>query len=115
MFKIITCLADKIHNLDDEWFLNLLPQLNISSVENKAFKIRSLWNYLVNSKSKKLSNSELMIEFEAGGVTKEHIEFAKNKFSDKSFEISDYITYIPLFLTMHNRIVKDPLKLYEAI
>ncbi len=56
-----------------------------------------------------------MIEFEAGGVTKEHIEFARNKFSDKSFEISDYITYIPLFLTIHNRIVKDPLKLYEAI
>ncbi len=116
MFKIITCLAEKITNLDEEWFFSLLPKLDISSVENKAFKIRSLWNYLVNTKTKMLTNHELMIEFEAGGVTKEHIDFARRKFSDKLyFEITDYITYIPLFLCIHSRIIKNPLGKYEAI
>ena len=116
MFKIITSLAEKITNLDDEWFFSLLPKLDISSVENKAFKIRSLWNYLVNAKTKMLTNQELMIEFEAGGVTKEHIDFARRKFSDKLyFEITDYITYIPLFLCIHSRIIKNPLGKYEAI
>ncbi len=116
MFRIIISLAEKIRCLDDQWFFNVLPQLDIKSVENKAFKIRRLWSHLVNTKSKKLTNQDLMIEFKAGGVTNEHIEFARNKFSDKFYiDITDFITYIPLFLTMHNRIIKDPFGIYEAI
>lgn len=116
MFKIITSLANKINKLDDEWFYNLLPQLDILSVENKAFKIRSLWNYLVNSKTKSLSIKDLIIEFEAGGVTREHVEYAKKKFEDNLyFDITDYVTYIPLFLYIHDRIIKDPFGKYDQI
>lgn len=116
LFKIITSLAEKISNLDNEWFFNLLPQLDIDSVENKAFKIRRLWSYLVNSKTKTFTRYDLLIEFEAGGVTREHIEFARRKFSDNLyFEITDYITYIPLFLLIHDRIVNNPFGKYEAI
>jgi len=63
MFRIIISLAEKIQCLDDEWFQNVLPKLDIKSVENKAFKIRRLWSHLVNAKSKQLTNRELMIEF----------------------------------------------------
>ena len=32
MFRIIISLAEKIRCLDDEWFFNVLPQLDIKSV-----------------------------------------------------------------------------------
>ena len=61
----------------------------------------------VNPTTKTLSIYELIIEFEAGGVSKEHIEYAKTKFSGKLyFDITDYLTYIPLFLYIHSKIGK---------
>ena len=53
---------------------------------------------------------DLMIEFEAGGVTPEHLAFARSKFSNKShFDLLDYLSYIPLFVYIHDRIVRNPL------
>lgn len=64
---------------------------------------------MVNPKTKTFSIYELIIEFEAGCVSKDHIEYAKRKFADKLyFDITDYLTYIPLFLFIHDRIVKNP-------
>ena len=89
----------------------MLPQFDLSTIENKVFKVKNLWNFLVDRTTKSIIISELMVEFEAGGVTKEHIEFAKQKFSFKySFDILDYLTYIPLFVFIHDRIIKNPLE-----
>ena len=111
LFRIILALANKINYLDEDWFKSKLPQFDMSSIENKMFKVKNLWNCLVNPFKKTFLIRDLMIEFKAGGVSEEHIEFAKQKFSNKkSFDLIDYLTYIPLFVFMHDQIVKNPLK-----
>ena len=65
---------------------------------------------MVNSSTKTIDIDDLMIEFCAGGVTNEHLEFARDKFAQKSqFDLLDYLKYIPLFVYIHDRIVQNPL------
>jgi hypothetical protein len=109
MFNILVALARRVNHLDEKWFGDILPQLDLSTIENKMFKVRSLWSYLVDNRTKTINIAELLIEFEAGGVTREHIDYAREKFKEKeSFDLLDYLTYIPLFLFIHDRIVVNP-------
>jgi len=109
VFIILNALAQRIKHLDDTWFMNLLPQMNMSTVENKMFKVKNLWKFLADQKSKTISVSELMIEFAAGGVTGPHIDFAREKLSKKlTFDLLDYISYVPLFVYIHDKIVVNP-------
>lgn len=110
LFSLIMALAARINHLDDDWFKNMLPSLDLSTVENKVFKAKHLWKVLSDARTRTIDMHDLMIEFEAGGVTAEHVQFAREKFSDKSeFDILDYLSYIPLFVYIHDRIVSNPL------
>ena len=108
-FSVVLALGKKINELDDEWFYNLLPTLNALSIENKVFKVKNLWNFLVDKETKTVRLDELLIEMQAGGVTQEHLKYAKEKFVGKSyFDLLDYLTYIPLFVHIHQKIIRDP-------
>lgn len=75
-------------------------------------KIKNLWSILVNPLNKTIDMDDLMIEFCAGGVTSQHLAFAREKFAceQKShFDLLDYLKYIPLFVFIHDRIVRNPL------
>ena len=116
LFTIMTALAQRIQFLDTDWFLNLLPKLDLTSVENKVFKVKNLWNHLVDPQSRTICIEDLMVEFEAGGVTNEHVQFARMKFAHKaSFDLLDYLSYIPLFIYMHDRIISNPLDQLQDI
>lgn len=39
LFTLIVSLAYRIKHLDDDWFNNMLPNLDLSTVENKMFKV----------------------------------------------------------------------------
>jgi hypothetical protein len=109
VFNILTALAFRINYLDDKWFKNVMPQLDLSTIENKMFKVRNLWNFLVDRQTKTINMRDLLIEFEAGGVTHQHVEYAREKFRDKQyFDLLDYLTYIPLFVYIHDRVVDNP-------
>jgi hypothetical protein len=109
LFNILAALAHRVSQLDDKWFRNILPQLDLSTIENKMFKVRNLWSYLADKRTRTVNIPELLVEFEAGGVTREHVEYAREKFGDKeSFDLLDYLTYIPLFVHIHDRIVLNP-------
>lgn len=109
LFAIMVSLAQRVKCLDSDWFQNVLPKLNMASVENKVFKVKNLWNHLVDRQSKTLCIEDVLTEFEAGGVTHEHVMFARDKFSTKThFDLMDYLTYIPLFVYMHDHIVENP-------
>ena len=116
MFCVIAALGQRIQHLDDDWFHNLLPRLDVESVENKVFKVKKLWNFLVDIDTKRVKLKDLMIEMRAGNVTNEHIQYAEEKFSEKpSFDLLDYLTYIPLFIHIHEKIVLDPFNKKDII
>ncbi len=116
VFIILNALGQRIKHLDDTWFMNLLPQMNMSTVENKMFKVKNLWKFLADPKSKTISVSELMIEFAAGGVTGPHIDYARDKLSTKlTFDLLDYISYVPLFVYIHDKIIVNPFNRKDEI
>ena len=54
----------------------------------------------------------LCVELLAGGLTDEHLDFVKNKFNRTKkgyLEYMDFLTYVPLFVELHDRIVSNPL------
>jgi hypothetical protein len=115
-FCVIAALGQRIQQLDDEWFRNLLPRLDLKSVENKVFKVKKLWDFLVDQDTKRVRLDDLMIEMKAGGVSNEHIVYAQEKFSDKiSFDLLDYLTYVPLFIHIHEKICINPFNQNDQI
>lgn len=60
----------------------------------------------------KAGAANLLVELTAGGLTSEHVELVVRKFNrDQTgiIDFLDFLTYIPLFLEIHSRIVDDPL------
>lgn len=116
LFSLILALASRIKHLDDNWFSNMLPQFDLYTIENKVFKIKNLWNYLADQYTKTIYINDIIIEFEAGGVTSGHVNYAREKFSGKThFDLLDYLTYIPLFVHIHDRIISNPLSIKQEI
>ncbi|CAF0792970.1 unnamed protein product [Brachionus calyciflorus] len=116
LFTIIMSLANRISNLDDNWFSNMLPQYDLFTIENKVFKVKNLWTHLADRETKLIYINDVLIEFEAGGVTSKHVQYAKEKFSQKTyFDLIDYLSYIPLFVHIHDKIVTNPLIIKQDI
>jgi hypothetical protein len=111
LFQLMTALGHRIKYLDDTWFFNILPTMDMSSIENKLFKVKNLWKIFVDDATNKISVKNILVEFSAGGVTDGHVEYARKKFSDRlNFDFLDFLTYLPLFIFMHDRIVSNPLE-----
>ena len=56
--------------------------------------------------------NSLCVELQAGGLTAEHLSFVTDKFNttQKGYvEYMDFLTYVPLFVELHDRIVSNPL------
>jgi len=56
--------------------------------------------------------SSFGVELIAGGLTKDNLEFVTRKFNrtQKGYvEYMDFLTYVPLFVELHDRIVENPL------
>lgn len=54
----------------------------------------------------------LSVELIAGGLSKEHLDFVTDKFNrtQKGYvEYMDFLTYVPLFVELHDRICSNPL------
>ena len=59
-----------------------------------------------------VTSSSLAVELQAGGLTMEHVEFVVNRLNHQNkgiVEFLDYLTYVPLFLEIHDSISGNPL------
>jgi len=59
-----------------------------------------------------VTTSSLGVELQAGGLTQEHVEYVVDRLNheDKGFvEFLDYLTYVPLFVEIHDAIYGNPL------
>ncbi|GFO37374.1 mucin-5ac-like isoform x4 [Plakobranchus ocellatus] len=57
--------------------------------------------------------SSLAVELTAGGLKPEHTKHVLNKFNRESrgvIDFLDFVTYVPLFVEIHKRIISDPLR-----
>ena len=59
-----------------------------------------------------MTTSSLAVELQAGGLTAEHVDYVVNRLNheDKGIvEFLDYLTYVPLFVEIHDNISGNPL------
>ena len=54
----------------------------------------------------------LAVELQAGGLTADHVEFVVERLNNEGkgrVEFLDYLTYVPLFVEIHDNISGNPL------
>ena len=59
-----------------------------------------------------MTTSSLAVELQAGGLTHEHVEFVVDRLNHDNkglVEFLDYLTYVPLFVEIHDSISGNPL------
>ena len=59
-----------------------------------------------------VTTGSLAVELQAGGLTQEHVEFVVDRLNHEGkglVEFLDYLTYVPLFVEIHDAISGNPL------
>lgn len=71
---------------------------------------QTLWECSVDAETKTLSLDDLCVELRAGGVSYEHEEHVREKLQHlRRLDLLDFLTYVPLFIMIHESVVENPL------
>ncbi|KAL5015365.1 hypothetical protein ScPMuIL_009635 [Solemya velum] len=115
LFSIVAALSEKVTQLDPI-LRKLLNKLDYNALNVKMSRCKELFSLLQDDEIVPNGNalaSTLKVELIAGGMTPEHTIYVLNKFNRDGkglVDFLDFVMYIPLFITIHERIVKDPLR-----
>ena len=72
--------------------------------------LQRLWEVNVDPETKNIPLSQLWVELQAGGVTKEHELDAKHTLRHlHALDLFDFLTYMPLFIMIHRAVIENPL------
>ncbi|XP_067665436.1 uncharacterized protein [Haliotis asinina] len=115
LFSVIAALSEKVTQMDPI-LKNLLNKFDYNALDVKMEKCKELFSLLedddIGTPAGGAPASTLALELTAGGLRPEHISCVLSKFNREGkgmFDFMDFVTYIPLFIEIHQRIVHDPL------
>lgn len=109
MFSVLAALSQRISALD-HWMKNIIGSMDFKTLEMKMFKCKTLWECNVDEDSNRISLDQLCVELRAGGVSLEHELEVRDKLSHlHSLDLLDFLTYVPLFIMIHESVVNNPL------
>ncbi|XP_077117224.1 uncharacterized protein LOC143773761 [Ranitomeya variabilis] len=102
-------LAQKIAALDS-FMRSLIDHMDFKALELKLYKAKQLFLCNIDAESRSISVEQLLLELKAGGISREHEEAAQLELSHiKKLDILDFLTYLPLFVLIHNSVISNPL------
>ena len=71
---------------------------------------QTLWECNVDLDTNKISLEQLCVELRVGGVSLDHEQEVKDRLKHlKALDLLDFLTYIPLFIMIHESVVDNPL------
>ncbi|XP_056430516.1 uncharacterized protein LOC130369371 isoform X2 [Hyla sarda] len=109
LFAVMASLAQKIAALDS-FMRSLIDHMDFKALELKMYKAKQLFLCNIDAESKSISVEQLLVELKAGGISREHEEAAQLELSHiKKLDILDFLTYLPLFVLIHNSVISNPL------
>ncbi|XP_053138851.1 uncharacterized protein LOC128339263 [Hemicordylus capensis] len=122
LFCVVAALSEKITQLDPV-IKRLLNKLDFEALSIRIEKAKQLWHLLQENEEEKEKQTNrrsqgsvrirrLAVELAAGGYSWESINFALQKFNRTEagvLSFLDFVTYIPLFVEIHEGIVQNPL------
>lgn len=113
LFTIIAALSEKVTQLDPV-IRKLINNFNYNALDIKMEKCKELFELLESEHMPKgaAQAASLAVELTAGGLRPEHTRYVLNKFNRDSkgiIDFLDFVTYVPLFVEIHKRIINNPL------
>ncbi|XP_078359153.1 uncharacterized protein LOC144643701 [Oculina patagonica] len=109
LFSVIAAFSQRVAVLD-EFAKILISKLDFRELDFKLQRAKRLFLCYVDEAKKTISLEELMLGLTAGGLTAEQKEQTlKILGRTASLDFLDFLTYIPLFIHIHDHILQDPL------
>ncbi|KAK6187815.1 hypothetical protein SNE40_005756 [Patella caerulea] len=109
LFSVLAALSTRISSLDS-WTKNIIGNMDFKTLEMKLFMCKTLWECNVDKETNTIPLEQLMIELRAGGVSFQHECQVRQKLSHlKELDLCDFLTYVPLFIMIHESVVSNPL------
>ncbi|XP_053321289.1 uncharacterized protein LOC128492675 [Spea bombifrons] len=109
LFAVMASLAQKIAALDS-FMRSLIDHMDFKALELKMYKAKQLFLCNIDEESKIINVGQLLVELKAGGISQEHEEAAQLQLRHiKKLDILDFLTYLPLFVLIHNSVISNPL------
>ncbi|XP_078327311.1 uncharacterized protein LOC111103095 isoform X7 [Crassostrea virginica] len=109
LFSVLAALSHRISSVDD-WMKLLIDTMDFRTLEMKTFMCKTLWECNVDKETNRISLDQLCIELRAGGISEKHEREVREKLAHlKSLDLLDFLTYIPLFIMIHQSVVDNPL------
>lgn len=115
LFTIVAALSEKVTQLDPV-VRKLINNSDYNALDIKMERCRELFQLIEDDEHMPkggASADRLAVELIAGGLTPEHTNFVLKKFNREGrgvVDFLDFVTYVPLFVLIHKRIVSDPLR-----
>uniref|UniRef100_A0A1I8GZL3 EF-hand domain-containing protein n=1 Tax=Macrostomum lignano TaxID=282301 RepID=A0A1I8GZL3_9PLAT len=120
LFSVIAALSEKVVQLEPI-IRKMVNKMNFDALDYKLEKCKEMFFLLDDLDDKAPTGSitvdSLAIELLAGNLKDENVGSVIKKFNREKrgyIDFLDYLTYVPLFLEIHERIVADPLKTEAA-
>ncbi|XP_063403058.1 trichohyalin-like isoform X3 [Mytilus trossulus] len=108
LFAVMAALSLKISSLDS-WMRNMIGSMDFKMLDTKMYMCKKLWECNVDPDTNKISLDQLCIELRAGGISQKHeIEVREKLGHLKALDLLDFLTYIPLFILIHESVVDNP-------
>jgi len=115
LFSVVAALSEKVAQVDP-FIRKLINKYDFEALNVKIERSKDLF-FLLDEQDDEVPEgmiraSTLGVELEAGGLNREHTAFVVDKFNREKkgmVDFLEYLTYVPLFIEIHSRIVKDPL------
>ncbi|XP_052781998.1 uncharacterized protein LOC128218381 [Mya arenaria] len=117
MFAVITALCERVTKMDplSKYLLEISDLLDIQR-KMELYKAMFYCNAESDRDANFIKAESLRIELIAGGLNWKQQDFIMDRLQPNAFlEISflDYLCYVPLFLSMHENIVDNPLDMRD--
>ncbi|KAK3098026.1 hypothetical protein FSP39_015456 [Pinctada imbricata] len=80
------------------------------TMHEEEYLYRTLWECNVDKETNKIPLDQLCVELRAGGVSQKHENEVREKLRHlPALDLLDFLTYVPLFIMIHESVVDNPL------
>ncbi|XP_067855357.1 uncharacterized protein [Heptranchias perlo] len=109
LFAVMASLAQKITALDG-FTRSLIGNMDFKALELRIYRAKQLFLCNMDPESNTISVQQFLVELKAGGISRVHEEEVRKELRHtKALDLLDFLTYLPLFVLIHNSVVSNPL------
>lgn len=109
LFSVLAALSQRIASIDT-WVRNMINSVDLTTLEWKITKGKELFEWCIDEDTRLLHLDRFLVELKAGGVSQNHQEEVELTLGSKgSWDLIDFLSYLPLFIMTHESVVNNPL------